>query len=189
MSFDTAATIPARPAPVLFHVQRTRTKPTEGTLMASVKPPPRPGMPRPGNTTDERTAAIVRGVLLDRLDNVLGGHAARFAERFRMSRVQWLDLVQAVSAALFPEEFEADGRAEIEMAANRAAADAERARLAAQHALNESDRRECLDLARRMDAVAVQVRRGGLVPAGGRLERVGPDRLAVFAAALQRAAG
>ncbi len=203
MSFDTAATVPASPGkrpyrrwtaerPALnVRLRRQAHGLIEGELVASLKVVGRSGLGvrRPGNTSDERAAAIVRSALLDRLDDVLGAHAVRFAEQFRLSQVQWLDLVQAVSVALFPEEFEADGQAEIEMAELRASRQAETAREAAQNAVNEADRRGCLDLAGRMDEVARQCRRGGLVPAGGRLARVGANRLAVFADILERAAG
>lgn len=53
-----------------------------------------------------KDAAVVRGVLISRLDDGLGGSEAnRLARDFGLSYDQWLELVQRVQLILFPEEF------------------------------------------------------------------------------------
>jgi hypothetical protein len=152
--------------------------------------PPPPKHRRPQNTTAERDAEIVRGVLADRLDGALPAFAALWAElldevlgdpkvlaklvrdeEFRGQRARSLGgrLVDELNVILFPELSDEDPEA-------MRAAQARELRRRADRADDEAEAAFWAACA----AELLKQRGGGLVPAGGP-ERAGGARLAAYA--------
>ena len=68
-------------------------------------------VPKFRQAAKERTCELIRGVLIERLDDALGRVRHPLCDRFGLTPDHWLELVQAVQVALFPEEFAEDGEA------------------------------------------------------------------------------
>lgn len=70
-----------------------------------VKPPDRRFKNKEDREYAEQSASIIRGVLIDRLDDLADTRIRRLCEGYGFTESEFIRLLQEIQLALFPEEF------------------------------------------------------------------------------------